>query len=150
MDAETLMPLFADNLQGKGEKGTLNWHGETLNFTYNPNAISHKERRRLRQMVTAAETAAELSPETDWMVIYLHRMLVSWDMYATKEDLKAKKVMPITEATIDGLPDALLIALTTRIGELINPPVSGTGSGGSFTAADETGAASAPTGTSMG
>src|SRR5258708_25728830 len=113
--------MLVKELIGKGEPGSLDWQGQTLEFVYNPNAISYRERKALRSMVLAQEQNPE-DPETDWLILYVTRMLKSWELYATPEDKKAKRPVPVERSFLDELPSAFLLALVTRLGETVSPP----------------------------
>lgn len=112
------MPMTIAQAKGEDKTDTLEYNGAKLTFSYNPDAISHREWKRLRRLMQQAQEHPE-DPDTDWVLPYLSQMLTGWDLVA---DATSKKPLPIDLETLDMLPMKLLSDLLTRIMEKLIPP----------------------------
>jgi hypothetical protein len=104
--------------KGEDEEAELTYNQATLKFTYNRNAVSHKEWRRLRSLLAKAQAEPD-NPDIDWIVPYLAQMLTSWDLML---DEKAKAPVPITAENLDMLPVGFLTEILSRIQETLVSP----------------------------
>jgi hypothetical protein len=120
--------LFSlEDVQGEDEQAEVSWNGKKLPIRYNRNALSHEEYRRLNRLRLAAEGAQETP---DWLVPMLLKLLTGWELLA---DAKAKKPLPITAESLNGLLTFFLLRVLNTIYEAAVPgPPSSTDSGSSF------------------
>lgn len=126
------MPMTMAAAKGQDEEAELEFNGEVMKFRYNPNAISHRERRQLQGLLAKAQADPE-NAEYDWVIPYLRQTITSWEFYADEKAMAAKKPLPISAEVLDQLPDGFLSALVTKVTAAMLPPVQPeTGSGSSF------------------
>lgn len=112
------MRMTLARAKGEDENATLEYNGAVLTFSYNRNAVSHKEWRRLRSLLAKAQAEPD-NPDIDWIVPYLAQMLTSWDLVS---DEAGKKIVPITDENLDLLPVGFLTEIMARIQETLVPP----------------------------
>jgi len=119
------MPFTLDDIRGENSAAKVPWNDKELSITYNRNAISMREWRRLRRQIDASDPD---NPDADWIVLALTALLVKWDLL----DARGKTV-PITEEALDNLPPLFLLKILETIwGELVPNGTAPAASSGSF------------------
>jgi hypothetical protein len=122
------MRMTLARARGEDEEGTLEFNGATLKFTYNRDAISHKEWRKMRALFAQAQENPE-DPAVDWVIPYLAQTLTGWDLVVNDSD---RKPVPITTETLEMLPTGFLGKLLAQILETVVPPTLPETPSGSF------------------
>jgi hypothetical protein len=104
------------DLRGEDTQTLFEWNGRRLRVSYNPNAMTIKDHRVIREM-TANEDPE--NPSGEWLIPSLCRFITGWDLVADPETME---MLPISQETMEQLPSRFLIGLIRHIQEEINPP----------------------------
>lgn len=101
---------------GEDTRAILDIRGKRLPVVYNPNRITHKDRREILQRHQGEDDA---NPSHDWVLEFLSRVIVSWELYSNPDDLEP---YPTNVQSLDLLPDEFLSLVVQGIQEHVNPP----------------------------
>ena len=106
-----MSPFTLSDVRTEDESAAVNWNGKRMTVTFNRNAMSYSEYRRLRRLMLAAQDDPK-EELPDWLVPTLLQMLTGWDLL---ENESAKKPVKITEAVLNGLPTLFLLEIMNSI-----------------------------------
>lgn len=115
-----------EDVGGQDDRAIVVWKGKKLKITYNREAISYKEWKRLQRMVRLAQADPE-NVDSDWIISSLALMLTGWNLTVKKG---SRQPLPITVETLEGLPPNFLLEILNVIhGEIVPEALPETPSG---------------------
>jgi hypothetical protein len=94
---------------------TLIFGTDQLVVVYNPHAISHRELRE----ILAKAIASEGSSQSDWVIEFLSKTLVSWDLMSEEG---SDDPYPVDSDSLAALPTLFLHRVLMAVSEHMNSP----------------------------